>query len=227
MRERAPRLAGRSGAAALAALAVAHLFLLPMPSQTLQLLALLLGIGLLLQFILLPTRGLQRLRAATLGALVITLRITLFGLPIPPVDAATLPAGNATVEGEVRALLAPLRGAQRVVLEVSGVRVSVEAPPNPMLRVGDRVSASLEYTSQSPEARERARVRGIQAAARTYGVTILSRGAPLEWLRNRIGDDLERVIPAPAGGFAAAIVVGLRERVDERLADAFTATGLG
>ncbi|MFM8690124.1 MAG: ComEC/Rec2 family competence protein, partial [Candidatus Limnocylindrus sp.] len=90
-----------------------------------------------------------------------------------------------------------------------------------------RVSATLEYTSQSPDVRERARVRGIQAAARTYGVTILSRGGPLEWLRNRIGDDLERVIPAPAGGFAAAIVVGLRERVDERLADAFTATGLG
>ena len=227
MRERSPRLAGRSGAAALAALAVAHLFLLPLPSRTLQLLALLLGIGLLLLFIVLFRTNLQRLRAATLGALLITLRITLFGLPIPPVDVAALPAGVAAAEGEVRALLAPLRGAQRVVLDVSGVRVSVEAPPNPTLRVGDRISATLEYTSQSPEVRERARVRGIQAAARTYSVTLLSRGGLLEWLRSRIGDDLERVIPAPAGGFAAAIVVGLRERVDERLADAFTATGLG
>lgn len=227
VRERAPRLAGRSGAAALAALAIAHLFLLPLPSRTLHLLALLLGIGLLLLFVLFPRTNLQRLRAATLGAFLITLRITLFGLPIPPVDVAALPAGVAAAEGEVRALLAPLRGAQRIVLDVSGVRVSVEAPPNPTLRVGDRVSATLEYTSQSPEARERARVRGIQAAARTYSVTLLSRGGPLEWLRTRIGDDLERVIPAPAGGFAAAIVVGLRERVDERLADAFTATGLG
>ena len=227
MRERSPRLAGRSGAAALAALAVAHLFLLPLPSRTLQLLALLLGIGILLLFILLFRTNLQRLRAATLGALLITLRIALFGLPIPPVDVAALPAGVAAVEGEVRALLAPLRGAQRIVLDVSGVRVSVEAPPNPTLRVGDRVSATLEYISQPPEVRERARVRGIQAAARTYSVTLLSRGGPLEWLRTRIGDDLERVIPAPAGGFAAAIVVGLRERVDERLADAFTATGLG
>jgi competence protein ComEC len=227
VRERAPRLAGRSGAAALAALAIAHLFLLPLPSRVLHLLALLLGIGFLLLFIVLFRTNLQRLRAATLGTLLITLRITLFGLPIPPVDVAALPAGVATAEGEVRALLAPLRGAQRIVLDVSGVRVSVEAPPNPTLRVGDRVSATLEYTSQSPEVRERARVRGIQAAARTYSVTLLSRGGPLEWLRTRIGDDLERVIPAPAGGFAAAIVVGLRERVDERLADAFTATGLG
>lgn len=227
MRERAPRLAGRSGAAALAALAVAHLFLLPLPSRTLHLLALLLGIGLLLLFILLFKTDLQRLRAATLGALLIALRIALFGLPIPPVDVAALPAGVSAAEGEVRALLAPLRGAQRFVLDISGVRISVEAPPNPTLRVGDHVSATLEYTTQSPEVRERARVRGIQAAARTYSVTLLSRGGPLEWLRTRIGDDLERVIPAPAGGFAAAIVVGLRERVDERLADAFTATGLG
>jgi len=227
VRERAPRLAGRSGAAALAALAIAHLFLLPLPSRILHLLALLLGIGFLLLFIVLFRTNLQRLRAATLGALLVTLRITLFGLPIPPVDVAALPAGVAAAEGEVRALLAPLRGAQRVVLDVSGVRVSVEAPPNPTLRVGDRISATLEYTSQSPEVRERARVRGIQAAARTYSVTLLSRGGLLEWLRSRIGDDLERVIPAPAGGFAAAIVVGLRERVDERLADAFTATGLG
>ena len=224
---RAPRLAGRSGAAALAALVVAHLFALPLPSQALQLLAILLSVGLLLLLLLLPQQWPQRLRAGTLGALFLAARITFFGLPIPPVDVAGLTADSAAVEGEVRALLAPLRGAQRIVLDVSGVRVSVEAPPNPTLRVGDRVSAMLEYTSQSPEARERARVRGIQAAARTYSVTLLSRGGPLEWLRARIGDDLERVIPAPAGGFAAAIVVGLRERVDERLADAFTATGLG
>jgi len=224
---RAPRLAGRSGAAALAALVVAHLFALPLPSQTLQLLAILLSVGLLLLLLLLPQQWPQRLRAGTLGALFLAARITFFGLPIPPVDVAGLTADSAAVDGEVRALLAPLRGAQRIVLEVSGVRIAVEAPPNPTLRVGDRIATTLEYRNLSPEARERARVRGIQAAARTYSVTLLSRGGPLEWLRARIGDDLERVIPAPAGGFAAAIVVGLRERVDERLADAFTATGLG
>lgn len=181
----------------------------------------------MLLFLLSPRTGGQRARASAFGALLIAVRIMLMGPPIPPVDAEVLSSGVVAAEGEVRALLAPLRGAQRIVLEVSGVRVAVEAPPNPTLRVGDRVSATLEYTSQSPEVRERARVRGIQAAARTYSVTILSRGGPLESLRSRLGDDLERVIPAPAGGFAAAIVVGLRERVDERLADDFTATGLG
>ena len=224
---RTPRLAGQSGAAALAALAVAHLFALPLPTQTLRLLATLLCLGLLALLLLLSGQSSQRSRAATLGALLVAARITLCGLPIPPVDVAGLAADHVAVEGEVRALLAPLRGAQRIVLEVSGVRIAVEAPPNPTLRVGDRIGATLEYRNLSPEARERSRVRGIQGAARTYSVTLLSRGGPLEWLRGRIGDDLERVIPAPAGGLAAAIVVGLRERVDERLADAFTATGLG
>ena len=225
--KRAPRLAGRSGAAALAALVVAHLFALPIPSQALQLLAALLSGGLLLLLFLFPRTWPQRIRAATLGALFLAARITVFGLPIPPVDLTGLRADGAAVEGEVRALLAPLRGAQRIVLEVSGVRISVETPPNPTLRVGDRIATTLEHRNLSPEARERARVRGIQGAARTYSVTLIARGGPLEWLRSRIGDALERVIPAPAGGLAAAIVVGLRERVDERLADAFTATGLG
>ena len=224
---RAPRLAGRSGAAALAALVVAHLFALPLPSQTLQLLAILLGVGFLSLLLLLPNQEPLRLRAATLGALFLAARISFFGLPIPPVDVAGLTADRVAIQGEVRALLAPLRGAQRIVLEVSGVRIAVEAPPNPRLRVGDRIETTLEHRNLSPEARERSRVRGIQGAARTYSVTLLSRGGPLEWLRSRIGDALERVIPAPAGGLAAAIVVGLRERVDERLADAFTATGLG
>jgi competence protein ComEC len=58
-------------------------------------------------------------------------------------------------------------------------------------------------------------------------VEIVSRGSPLESLRAALGDAIERVLPAPAGGLAAAIVIGLRERVDERLAADFTATGLG
>lgn len=225
--DRTPRLAGRAGAAAISAIAIAHVFALPLTSRTLDLVAPLLSIGLFLFLVLLPQRHKPILRAAALGALLISLRITLFGQPIPPIDAAATANDQNVVEGEVRALLAPLRGAQRFVFEVSGVRIAVEAPPNPTLRVGDQISTLLEFRSLSPEARERARVRGIQAAARTYSVTLLSRGGVLEWFRTRIGDDLERVIPAPAGGFAAAIVVGLRERVDERLADAFTATGLG
>jgi len=219
----APRLAGRAGAAALAALVAAHLFLLPLPSRTLEVLALLLTAASLTLLLILKPTGQPHLRAASLGALLIAARIVAGGLPIPAVDEATFASGERAVEGQVSAVLAPLRGAQRFLLDVEGVRISVEAPPNPALRVGDRIEATLEFRGSAPEVRERARVRGIQATARTRNVTLIARGGPLEWLRSRMGDDLERVIPAPAGGFAAAIVVGLRERVDERLADAFTA----
>ena len=220
-------LGGRPGVVACAAIATAHLFLLPLPTQSLKSAALLLcGLSLMLLF------GYQRgtaprARAAALGTLLISARVAVGGLPLPPATSLQLPEGVFSTAGEVRSLLAPLRGSQRFVLEADGLQVMVEAPPNPQLRVGDRITTDLEFRTLAPEAQERLRVRGIEASAKSYGVTLTGRGSPLEWLRGRIGDDIERMIPAPAGGLAAAIVVGLRERVDERLADAFTATGLG
>ena len=220
-------LGGRPGVVACAAIATAHLFLLPLPTQSLKSAALLLcGLSLMLLF------GYQRgtaprARAVALGTLLISARVAVGGLPLPPATSLQLPEGVFSTAGEVRSLLAPLRGSQRFVLEADGLQVMVEAPPNPQLRVGDRITTDLEFRTLAPEAQERLRVRGIEASAKSYGVTLTGRGSPLEWLRGRIGDDIERMIPAPAGGLAAAIVVGLRERVDERLADAFTATGLG
>ena len=220
-------LGGRPGAVACAAIATAHLFLLPLPAQSLKSAALMLcGLSLMLLF------GCQRgtaprARAAALGTLLISARVVVGGLPLPPATSLQLPEEVVSTAGEVRSLLAPLRGAQRFVLEADGLRIVVEAPPNPQLRVGDRITTDLEFRALAPEAQERLRIRGIEASAKSYGVTLTGRGSPLEWLRGRIGDDIERMIPAPAGGLAAAIVVGLRERVDERLADAFTATGLG
>ena len=223
-----PRLGGRPGAAALAAVATAHLFLLPLSAKSLNLAALLLA-GLSLALIVgFRTDSAHTLRAAALGVFVVSARILIGGLPLPPPGApAASEPQQIEVHGEVKSLLAPLRGTQRFVLDTGGVRVVVEAPPNPQVRVGDRVRADLEFRALAPEAQERLRIRGIEASARSYQVTVLRRGSPLESLRARVGDDIERSIPAPAGGLAAAIVVGLRERVDERLADAFTATGLG
>ena len=184
--------------------------------------------GLSLVLLLGSQRGsAPRARAAALGTLLISARIAIGGLPLPPTTSLHLPEGAVPAAGEVRSLLAPLRGTQRLVMETDGLHVVVEAPPNPQLRVGDRITTDLEFRALAPEAQERLRVRGIEASAKSYGVTLTGRGGPLEWFRGRIGDDIERMIPAPAGGLAAAIVVGLRERVDERLADAFTATGLG
>lgn len=219
-------LGGGAGAAALSAVAVSHLFLLPLPSSLLSSVVL---VGTALTTVAALGRiAPRRVRAAAVGGLLIFIRVLLGGLPIPAVDAARAPlVEDREVTAEVVALLAPLQGAQRIIVVSNGLRVAVDAPPNPALKVGDLISLTLKARATSPQARERQRVRGIDAAASTRAVSIIGGGSPLEALRARIGDDLERVIPAPAGGLAAAIFVGLRERVDERLADAFTTTGLG
>ena len=211
---------------AIGALATAHLFLLPLPGATLQLAAVALAAcGSLVA--LAPIRRLPaNTRAIALGVAVVAARIVVGGLPLPPADAAS-PVRSGTVRGTVTALLAPSRGAQRTVVDIDGTAVLLEAPPNPTLLVGDRIRAAIEVRTLAPSSLERLRERGIQGSAASRGVELLERGGLLEQLRNRIGDDIERVIPAPAGGLAAAIFVGLRERVDERLAAAFTRTGLG
>jgi len=230
-RHGAPRLGGRAGWAAIAAVATAQLSLLPLPASTIRaggpalVLGSLLFLALLSRCTQLPVR--ETIRAALLGVLLISARVTLVGPPIPPANstAALVPPGE--VRGQVSALLAPLRGAQRFIVEIDGLRIQVESPPNPSVRTGDAILVSLEQRSVSADAQERLRIRGVSATARTRMVKILSRGSPLESLRAALGDAIERVLPAPAGGLAAAIVIGLRERVDERLATDFTATGLG
>lgn len=108
-----------------------------------------------------------------------------------------MPTGE--VRGQVAALLAPLRGAQRFIIEVDGLRIQVEAPPNPSVRTGDTILTTLAQRSITPDAQERLRIRGISATARTRNVEIVSRGSPLESLRAALGDAIERVLPAPAG----------------------------
>ena len=227
----APRLGGRAGWAAIAAVATAQLSLLPIPTSALRAGAPALALGAFaLLALLTPSANLRAnhlIRAALLGVLLISARVALLGAPIPPADGAAAHVPTGEVRGQVAALLAPLRGAQRFIIEVDGLRIQVEAPPNPSVRTGDTILTTLAQQSITPDAQERLRIRGISATARTRSVEIVSRGSPLESLRAALGDAIERVLPAPAGGLAAAIVIGLRERVDERLAADFTATGLG
>ena len=219
-------LGGAAGITAIGAVVAAHLFLVPAPGARLELVALLGAVSCAGLFALqqLP----RTLRAGALGAAIVFLRIVIGGLPIDPADQSDIVLDEVgETRGRVAALLAPMQGLQRFILESDGRRIAIDAPQNPTIRVGDEITALLEQKRQSAQSAERQRVRGIDAAATTRAVAVTGGGSLVEALRARIGDDLERVIPAPAGGLAAAIVVGLRERVDERLADAFTATGLG
>jgi competence protein ComEC len=211
--------------------ATAQLSLLPIPASGLRAGAPALVLGALV-FLALLTRSANLrandlIRAALLGVLLISARVVLLGPPIPPADSAAALVPTGEVRGQVVALLAPLRGLQRFIVEIDGLHIQVEAPPNPSVRTGDTILTALEQRSVQADTQERLRIRGISATARTRNVEIISRGSPLESLRAALGDAIERVLPAPAGGLAAAIVIGLRERVDERLAADFTATGLG
>lgn len=210
---------------------VSHLALLPLPAGTIAVAAQTIGVvtwGLLT----LPGRlGLKRppraLSGALLGAALVSTRLALGGLPLPSYGASGTVVDDAAVMGRVESLLAPLRGSQRFIAEIGDAHLSVEAPPNPRVLVGDTVRIVPQGRQISAEAAERQRLRGITGNAVTRSLTVVRRGGLVEQIRARVGDDIERVVPAPAGGLAAAITVGLRERVDERLADAFTATGLG
>lgn len=230
-RRGAPRLGGRAGWAALAAVATAHISLLPVSQSASATGAVGIAVtsALLLVFLarLAQYKLTESIRAGLFGALLISTRVALLGPPVPPPDSASLVVPSGEVRVQVTALLAPLRGSQRFVAEYMGERIQIEAPPNPSVRTGDTLRATLEQRSVALDAQERLRIRGISASARTRSVEIVSRGSPLEALRSTLGDCIERVLPAPAGGLAAAIVIGLRERVDERLAADFTATGLG
>ena len=215
----------------MAAVATAQLSLLPIPASLLRAGAPMLALGSLVLLALLARNAHLRqnhlVHAALLGVLLVSARVALLGPPIPPADGAAALVPTGEIRGQVAALLAPLRGAQRFIIEVDGMRIQAEAPPNPSVRTGDTILTTLEQRSVKADAQERLRIRGISATARTRNVEIVSRGSPLESLRAALGDAIERVLPAPAGGLAAAIVIGLRERVDERLAADFTATGLG
>jgi competence protein ComEC len=221
------RLGGRAGTVAICAIVAAHLFILPLPGGRLLLLAHLFAICGAVAFAASGTIS-PRVRAALLGVGLVGIRVSLGGLPLPAIDAARdLAVNPPKVQVTVAAVLAPLRGEQRVIVELGSARVLVSTPPNPQLFVGDEIECQLDFAELTGSTIERLRVRGVSASAQTRSVRLQGHRNFIEIIRNRFGDDIERVIPAPAGGLAAAITIGLRERVDERLATAFTATGLG
>ncbi|MFM9165213.1 MAG: hypothetical protein ACKOQO_00100, partial [Candidatus Limnocylindrus sp.] len=150
-RRGAPRLGGRAGWAAVAAVATAQLSLLPIPASLLRAGAPILALGSLVLLALLARSAHLRpnhlIRAGLLGVLLISARVALLGPPLPPADHAVTTVPSSEVRGQVAALLAPLRGAQRFIIEVDGLRIQVESPPNPSVRTGDTILTTLEQRS--------------------------------------------------------------------------------
>ncbi len=174
------------------------------------------------------------LAAASLGASLVAARLALglaLGGGVPP-ESTALPAGDgpwlARVEG---AHLSRGQQIATIALADSGVRCSAQMPAYPRLIAGDTVSWSGGISALTDGDYDRyLAAQGIAATCRATTLTVTSHdnspAGRLEALRQASGDALQRVLPEPEGGLAAAILIGLRDRVDRNVAAAFTSAGV-
>jgi competence protein ComEC len=184
------------------------------------------------------------LNVATLGAALVVARLmldiagpaaTTAGLPDAAGPASgiptELPAGNGPWHSAV--MTAHLsKGRQIATLALDGgVRCAALMPADPRLTAGDRIewTGRVEALTDSDYDRYVAG-SGLDANCAADTMAVLahddSLAGRLERLRQSSGDAIQLVIREPAGGLAAAILVGLRDRVDRGVAASFTAAGV-
>ena len=182
--------------------------------------------------------GRRRLSAAlvvaSLGASLVAARLAV-GLAIggggPP--EATVPAPG-TGPWLARVESAHLtKGQQIATISIAepALRCSAQMPAYPRLIAGDTISWSGRMAALGDGDYDRfLAAQGIDASCRATDLAVVahddSPAGRLEALRQASGDSLQRVLPEPEGGLAAAILIGLRDRVDRDLAAAFTAAGV-
>ena len=175
------------------------------------------------------------LAVASLGASLVAARLAvglIAGSGTAPPESASLPPGSGPWLAGVES--AHEAGGQQIVtiaLADAPVRCSAQMPAYPRLIGGDTISWSgaIRALSESDYDRYLA-AQGIRASCQATALTIVrhddSPGGRLEALRQASGDALQRVLPEPEGGLAAAILIGLRDRVDRNVAASFTAAGV-
>ncbi len=175
------------------------------------------------------------LAAASLGAALVAARLAI-GLMVGggpgPVETTTLPEGagpwNAAVESAHTT-----KGLQIATIDLadSPLRCSAQFPAYPRLIAGDivRWSGRVQPLQDGDYDRYLA-AQGIGATCEGTDVALVrhddSLSGRLEAIRQTSGDALQKVMPEPEGGLAAAILIGLRDRVDRNLAAAFTTAGV-
>ena len=113
----------------------------------------------------------------------------------------------------------------------AAVRCSAVVPAYPRLVAADRVawSGRVRPLGDSPYELWLA-AQGISATCEPTELAVVghddSPAGRLEGFRQVSGDWLQRVLPEPEGGLAAAILIGLRDRVDKDVAADFTTAGV-
>ena len=171
---------------------------------------------------------------ASLGASLVAARLAtglLAGGTNPPGSAGFAPGTGPWVARVESAHVS--KGQQIATISMSDppLRCGAQAPAFPRLMAGDTISWSGQIKPLTDDDYDRfLSSQGLGASCRATSVAVVahddSPGGYLEALRQTSGDGLQRVLPEPEGGLAAAILIGLRDRVDRDLAAAFTTAGV-
>ncbi|CAN5608902.1 DNA internalization-related competence protein ComEC/Rec2 [soil metagenome] len=178
----------------------------------------------------------------SVGALVILLRVVAAGPP--PETRASVDVFAPSHQAKVVTTYAPSGGSQRAVLELvpaagtapgaTGPRVYATLPRYPVIAPPDAVkfAGRLEPAPQAEESGfgeflARSRISfTVRSRSLSLLVTADTPAAGLEQLRRGAGDSLARALPEPQAGLAAAIVVGLRDRLARDVTADFRTAGL-
>jgi competence protein ComEC len=179
-------------------------------------------------------KGARILAIAALGAALVAGRLAA-GIALSGAGSAglmPLPTGTGTWQATVESAHTT-RGQQVATIDVADppLRCSALMPAYPRLAYGDVVSWAGRVRALTDSDYDRyLDAQGIAATCDAASLTLLrhddSPAGKLEALRQASGDALQLVIPEPEGGLAAAILIGLRDRVDKGVAAAFTTSGV-
>ena len=175
------------------------------------------------------------LAAASLGASLVAARLAIglaLGSGTPPPESTSLPPGTGPWISRVES--AHAAGGQQIVtisLADSPVRCSAQMPTYPRVIGGDTIAWAGGVRALGDGDYDRyLAAQGISASCQATTLIIVrhddSPAGRLEALRQASGDALQLVLPEPQGGLAAAILIGLRDRVDRTVAADFTSAGV-
>lgn len=173
--------------------------------------------------------------AASLGASLVAARLAIgltVGSGTGPRETAPLPGGSGTCKAAVESAHIT-KGLQIATIDLAGrsIKCAAQFPAFPKLIAGDVVSWFGRVQPLRDDDYDRYLAsQGIAATCEATQMSLVSHDdsavGRLEGVRQASGDALQKVLPEPEGGLAAAILIGLRDRVDRSLAAAFTMAGV-
>ncbi len=168
------------------------------------------------------------------GAAALAIRLAIGAAAEQHAGVVALPEGRGPWTATVESVGTPHDGGRQAVLSLDAPgtpRVAATLPRYPSVAPFDRVVVSGSLRPPPPDGYgdylRRARLLGsLRASSLDREEASAGLAAGLEALRRASADGLARVLPEPEAGLAAGILVGLRDRVDRDLADAFTTAGV-